>query len=243
LAPLLVALLLAACSVEPPSPEAAAAAPAPARAANGGAPPAVESRDTASLEALATRALLDNRLHSPAGDNAVEASLALRERAQRPNPGIETALLDLSPYVVNGVEQATAEGDLGEAARRLVLLQRIDAEAPVSTAASPAASAMPPATAPTSPATPAATPATRRVVAQSSPRFPEQALRRRLEGRVELALSVAPDGRVTGAEVLSSSDAVFEREAVLAARRWRYAPADAMSEVRASIAFRLPDPA
>jgi len=60
---------------------------------------------------------------------------------------------------------------------------------------------------------------------------------------VKLALSVAPDGRVTGAEVLSSSDAVFEREAVLAARRWRYAPADAMSEVRASIAFRLPDPA
>jgi protein TonB len=100
-----------------------------------------------------------------------------------------------------------------------------------------------PVPAPPAPSAPvAAAPASRALLSRVQPRFPEAALRRRLEGEVEVLLTVAPDGGVEAVEVLRAEPpGVFEREAVLAARRWRYAPAEARSTVRVVLSFRRPD--
>ncbi|WP_397596736.1 TonB family protein [Silanimonas sp.] len=115
-----------------------------------------------------------------------------------------------------------------------------------------AAPANPPATrtavaanpAPTPVAPRPAAPAPRTLVNRMSPRFPEAAVRRRLEGEVEVALRIRADGGVEAVEavevVRADPPGVFDREAVLAVRRWRYAPADAPSEARVVLQFKRP---
>ncbi|WP_051282900.1 energy transducer TonB [Silanimonas lenta] len=320
---LVTALLLSACGGEAPPP-VPAAAPAPPTEAAPAAAPAARQLDTAALKARAAASLAANRLYAPAGDNAVEDYLELRERLGT-EPAVETALVDLAPYVVIGSEQAMAAGAFDEAERLLGLLQRMDAEAPalprlrealaqarseaerlaaeraeaerraaeaaarqprptetVATAPVPAATAPAPAPPPASaparapaaasglpapapaalPATPApgtasreapaspppapapgsAAAAPRALLSRVPPRFPEAAQRRRLEGEVELLLTIAADGSVEGVDVLRAEPpGVFDREAVLAARRWRYAPAEGRSTARVVLTFRRPD--
>jgi len=294
---------LSACGEAPaPASPAPAPAPAPADAVAAAGVPEAARLDTDALRQRAAEALAVNRLFAPAGNNAVEDYLALRERLPE-DLAVATALLDLAPYVVIGAEQAQMAGQFDEAQRLIDLLLRMDAEAPAAprlregllsarqaaeaqiendrlaaeaaasarreaaacavaaraaaaparpieaVAAAPVASpepppvaaplaALPPAPAPIT-ARPA--PAARPLVAQTAPRFPEQALRRRLEGSVQLQLQVAADGTVLIAEVVSSTHAMFEREAVLAARRWRFAPAPATSTERVAVAFRQPE--
>lgn len=317
---LVTALLLSACGGEAPPP-VPAPAPAPPTEAAPAAAPAARQLDTAALKARAAASLAANRLYAPAGDNAVEDYLELRERLGT-EPAVETALVDLAPYVVIGSEQAMAAGAFDEAERLLGLLQRMDAEAPalprlrealaqarseaerlaaeraeaerraaeaaarqaraaetVATAPAPAATAPAPAPAaapPRAPApasvlpapAPAALPAMpvpgtasreapaspppapapgsgaapRALLSRVPPRFPEAAQRRRLEGEVELLLTIAADGSVEGVDVLRAEPpGVFDREAVLAARRWRYAPAEGRSTARVVLTFRRPD--
>ena len=317
---LVTALLLSACGGEAPPP-VPAAAPAPPTEAAPAAAPAARQLDTTALRARAAASLAANRLYAPAGDNAVEDYLELRGRLGT-EPAVETALVDLAPYVVIGSEQAMAAGAFDEAERLLGLLQRMDAEAPalprlrealaqarseaerlaaeraeaerraaeaaarqaraaetVATAPAPAATAPAPAPAaapPRAPApasvlpapAPAALPAMpvpgtasreapaspppapapgsgaapRALLSRVPPRFPEAAQRRRLEGEVELLLTIAADGSVEGVDVLRAEPpGVFDREAVLAARRWRYAPAEGRSTARVVLTFRLPD--
>jgi protein TonB len=100
--PALFALGLAACGSEAPSSPAApapATAPAPVTAA-----PATAPLDTAALRERAAASLAANRLYAPAGDNAVEDYLALRER-QPGEAAVDTALSDLAPYVIIGAEK------------------------------------------------------------------------------------------------------------------------------------------
>ena len=85
--------------------------------------------DESGLRAAASRALAEQRLYAPAGDNAVEHYLALRVLA----PGdrdVETALLELLPYALIGSEQAIARADFVEARRLVALVQRVDAQLP-----------------------------------------------------------------------------------------------------------------
>lgn len=57
------------------------------------------------------------------------------------------------------------------------------------------------------------------------PRYPQRALERGIEGHVRLAFLITPDGRVENIRVLESRPSrVFDREARLAAARWRFAP-------------------
>lgn len=300
-----LALVLGACGEAPAPGGSPAAAPAAADVAV----PVAADLDTEALRQRASAALAANRLFVPAGNNAVEDYLALRDRLPD-DLAVATALLDLAPYVVIGAEQAKAAGQFDEAQRLIDLLLRMDPEAPAAPrlreglaaarqaaeaqieadrlaveaaareAANRAAAARtaPPAAAPAAVATPAVpvvTPAApvvadpaprpavqptvappppppppipspgpraaRPLVAQSAPRFPEQAQRRRLEGSVQLQLQVAADGSVLSAEVISSTHPVFEREAVLAARRWRFAPATSASTERVDVAFRQPE--
>ncbi|GIX37194.1 MAG: hypothetical protein KatS3mg127_0433 [Silanimonas sp.] len=319
---LITALLLSACGGESPPPPPVSAPPPSTEIALAAAP-AARQLDTAALKARAAASLAANRLYAPAGDNAVEDYLELRERLDT-DPAVETALVDLAPYVVIGSEQAMAAGAFDEAERLLGLLQRMDAEAPAlprlrealaqarseaerraaeraeaerraaeaaeaaarqaretetaATAPPPAATvpAPPPAAAPARAAAasapapgPAALPAApapvtasreaparpppaaarssgaaapRALLSRVAPRFPEAAQRRRLEGEVELLLTIAADGSVEGVDVLRADPpGVFDREAVLAARRWRYAPAEGRSTARVVLSFRRPD--
>jgi protein TonB len=93
--PALFALGLAACGGEAPSsPEAPATTPAPVPAA--AEAPAAAPLDTAALRERAAASLAANRLCAPAGDNAAEDYLALRER-QPGDTAVDTALSDLAP--------------------------------------------------------------------------------------------------------------------------------------------------
>ena len=309
---ILLTLLLAACSGDAPAP----AADAPSAASPSAVPPpastALANLDTAALRERASASLAANRLYAPAGDNAVEDYLALRER-QPEDSTVATALVDLAPYVMIGAEQATAAGAFTEATRLIELMARMDPDAPAvprlrealtsaqavaeaqvaaeqaealrldadaerrrAEAASSAIAAAEPAPAPARAAAPppiarplaaqasvpapppaaprsaapsatptagalAPPPTARALVTRVQPRFPEAAARRRLDGEVELAVSIRADGSVEGVDVVRADPpGVFDREAVLAVRRWRYAPAAAPSQARVVLQFKRP---
>lgn len=305
--PALIAVGLVACGEASSTTGSDASAPNVPGTAPAGPPPADARLDTDALRERAAASLAANRLYAPAGDNAVEDYLALRER-QPGDAAVALALADLAPYVIIGAEQATAAEAFPEAARRIALLARMDAEAPAvprlrealaaaqadaearaaaeradaerlaaeaqreaaaratSTASVAPAPTRPPTTAPPPaprPAVPAPTapppvrsapeqaatppparpaaPAPRALVNRVSPRFPDAAVRRRLEGEVEVALRIRADGSVEAVDVVRADPpGVFDREAVLAVRRWRYAPADAPSEARVVLQFKRP---
>jgi protein TonB len=315
-----LSLAIVACSGETPPADSptTAAAPVPASATTDPAPSDLAALDTGSLRQRATDALAANRLYAPAGDNAVEDYLALRERDPA-ETSVTIALADLAPYVIIGAEQATTAEAFPEAERLVELLARMDPEAPAvprlrealaakraaadartaaeQTAAeelaaeaqrqtaetqrrataipasAPAPSAPTPSTPPATVASAAATtpasarptppvaaavradddprplpaaprpsaPAGRTLLNRVSPRFPEAANRRRLEGEVEVAIRIRADGSVEAVDVVRADPpGVFDREAVLAVRRWRYAPAEAASEARVVLQFKRP---
>lgn len=80
------------------------------------------------------------------------------------------------------------------------------------------------------------------------PRYPEQALAERVTGRVELLLTLDPDGYVRRAEVLESTPAgVFDAAAKEAVLDWKFVPAaldgrTTGSQVRVPIDFDLSGP-
>lgn len=116
------ALVLAACSPAAP-PSTPEAVPAAARAA----PRAVA--DEAGLRHAAASALSEQRIYTPAGDNAIEHYLALR-RLRADDTTLPTALLELLPYALIAAEQAVAREDYQEARRLLALIERVDPQAP-----------------------------------------------------------------------------------------------------------------
>lgn len=78
------------------------------------------------------------------------------------------------------------------------------------------------------------------VLSSAQPRYPVRATRRKLEGRVEVAFTVQPDGSVSSVRVLQSEpEGVFDREAVAAMERWRFAPKQTASQGRRVFDFRL----
>jgi protein TonB len=135
---LLLALLLGACSKQeeaapaaatPPvgqpaaAPAAAPAPPAPAVAATVQAMGADQLRDAAS------QALRENRMYAPAGDNAMEYYLALRDKLPD-DAAVSSALTDLMPYTVIAAEQAVVREQFDEASRLAALIEKADKTAP-----------------------------------------------------------------------------------------------------------------
>jgi protein TonB len=112
-------------------PAATTAAPGAASTAPAATAPAAVASD-AELMAKAKAAENEKRLYAPAGDNAIEYYLALRQR--NPNDAIvNNALQDLFPYAMIATEQQLKKGDEPgrvEAARIFALLERVDANAP-----------------------------------------------------------------------------------------------------------------
>ena len=122
---------LAACKKEEAAPAAPTAA-APAAPA-----PTPESVVAASVSALgpdqlrqeASKAYSENRLYAPAGNNAMEFYLALRDK-QPGDAGASSALTDLLPMTVIAAEQAIAREDFGEAKRLVALIAKADPQHP-----------------------------------------------------------------------------------------------------------------
>lgn len=105
-----------------PAPEAAAP-PAPAVAAK------VQGMASDELRDLATRALRENRMYAPAGDNAMEYYLALRDKLPD-DATVASALTDLMPYTVIATEQAVTREQFDEAQRLVALIEKTDPNTP-----------------------------------------------------------------------------------------------------------------
>ncbi len=77
-----------------------------------------------------------------------------------------------------------------------------------------------------------------RPISMPQPRYPPAALRARQSGQVQVEFTVAADGSVSSARVVSAEpDRVFDREAVAAVRRWRFQPVGSPVTTRRTIAF------
>ena len=125
---------LLACGKEPPAPaggpggEGAAPAPssqAPAQAVSS----KVAGMGADALRAAANKALAEQRLYAPAGDNAMEYYVALRDKAPT-EAAVSSALTDLMPYTLIATEQSIAREDFAEAQRLYALMQKADPQAP-----------------------------------------------------------------------------------------------------------------
>lgn len=124
---LALSLALAGCTGQaPPASQSAPAATAPSRAL----PEQPAGVSAVELRKRAQRALRDQRIYAPAGDNAIELYVALRGGSTTPDPDAQGALMELQPYAVIGAEQALARGDLLEAERLRQLVAATDPVAP-----------------------------------------------------------------------------------------------------------------
>jgi len=126
IAGLALGVALGGCGSEAPH---SAVSPAPVADAALELPAPLDELDIEGLRARATQALREQRIHTPAGDSAVDYYLALRDK----EPGqidVIGALDELQPYVVIAGEQALLDDDLAESHRLLDLLARMDPQAP-----------------------------------------------------------------------------------------------------------------
>jgi protein TonB len=129
---LLASFALASCGGgEEPAPAATTPAPAAGPAAAGAAPaattpapaPQVAKLPVPELLKRATAAVGEDRLVSPAADNAIEYYLAVIE--EEPNNVQATqALVDLFPLAASIAERSIAQRDVPEAERIVALLER-----------------------------------------------------------------------------------------------------------------------
>jgi len=304
----LLVLALAGCdgARAPAGQEAMAAAEAPLPE------PVLEKMEAQPLRARAEAALREQRLHTPAGDNAVEYYLALREREREPDAGVAAALAELQPYVLIATEQALGQQQLDEARRLIGLLARMDVHAPalprlreslrvaqeradrdegarsvdatraatpvpapVSATPAPSAavaSTVPPSAPLPAPAAPvAATPAPApepvapknppqdaappavaarvepapiampRLLRDAAPRYPLAARNRRIEGRVQVAFTIQPDGSVSDVRSVSAQpEGLFEQAALAAAARWQFEATPRRVSGMRTVTFSLP---
>lgn len=130
-APMILLVALSACSGKDDTAPAAPAAPATPTAAP--AAPAVsakvQSLGTEELRELASKALRENRMYAPAGDNAIEYYLALRDKTPD-DASVKSALTDLLPYTLIAAEQNLGREDFAETQRLVALIEKVDPAAP-----------------------------------------------------------------------------------------------------------------
>jgi protein TonB len=81
------------------------------------------------LREAASKAYSENRLYAPAGDNAVEYYLALRDKSPA-DAAVASALTDLLPMTVIAIEQSVNRDDFSEAKRLSALLEKADGQHP-----------------------------------------------------------------------------------------------------------------
>lgn len=127
---LALVLGMTACKKDESATPAAGSAPATATAAPAQAvSSAVAAMGADQLRGAASKALSEQRLYAPAGNNAMEYYLALRDKSAN-DPSVASALTDLQPYATIATEQAIARKDFTEADRLYALLEKADSAAP-----------------------------------------------------------------------------------------------------------------
>ncbi len=104
------------------------------QAATAAPPPAAVSAQVAAMGAeqlreAASAALREQRLYAPAGNNAMEYYLALRDKSPN-DPAVSSALTDLMPYTLIATEQSINRDDFAEAQRLYALMEKTDPKAP-----------------------------------------------------------------------------------------------------------------
>ena len=127
-----VACALGACKKEPVAADVAVAAPtqqAPAPTPESVVSASVHAMSAEQLRSEASKAYDENRLYAPAGNNAMEYYLALRDKAPA-DAGASSALTDLMPMTVIATEQGIAREDFDEAKRLSALIEKADAKHP-----------------------------------------------------------------------------------------------------------------
>ena len=71
--------------------------------------------------------------------------------------------------------------------------------------------------------------------------MPREAMRQGISGRVVALMTISANGTVTDVKILSSTNRMFEREAVRALMQWRYAPEPTGFYNQVEIDFNLKD--
>ncbi len=134
-AALAAALVLAitACGGDKAEPDVAAT-PAATGTVTPQAPGQVVSAQVAAmsvdqLRTAARAAQAEQRMYAPAGNNAMEYYLALRDK-QPNDAAVASALTDLMPYALIATEQSIGRDDFPEAQRLYALMEKTDKAAP-----------------------------------------------------------------------------------------------------------------
>jgi protein TonB len=126
-----VACALGACKKDEAAADAgpAAAQQAPAPTPESVVSATVTAMNPDQLRTEASKAYGENRLYAPAGNNAMEYYLALRDK-QPADAGASSALTDLLPMTVIATEQGIAREDFADAKRLAALIEKADAQHP-----------------------------------------------------------------------------------------------------------------
>ena len=124
---------LAACKKDNTAEQAGPAAAQQAAQAAAPPPEAVSAQVAAmgadQLREAAGAALREQRLYAPAGNNAMEYYLALRDKSPN-DPAVASALTDLMPYTLIATEQSINRDDFTEAQRLYALMEKTNPQAP-----------------------------------------------------------------------------------------------------------------
>ncbi len=126
-----MACALGACKKDEAAAEAGApvAQQAPAPTPESVVSATVTAMGADQLRSEAAKAYGENRLYAPAGNNAMEFYLALRDK-QPADASASSALTDLLPMTVIATEQGIAREDYAEAKRLAALIEKADAQHP-----------------------------------------------------------------------------------------------------------------
>nr|WP_295376678.1 energy transducer TonB [Pseudoxanthomonas sp.] len=190
--------------------------------------PRLKQSIAAAQEAVAQRAQDTEAKTKAAEENRLKEQQRLAQQAEQQRATEAAAAQQL----VQQQEAARQEAERQAAARR---------EAEQREAAARAAAAQAPSTPASAPASTAATPAASnqlRPISTPAPRYPPEALRAGTAGEVLVEFTVGTDGSVTSARVVRATPArVFDREAVNAAKRWKFQPVSEPVTTRRTIGF------
>ncbi len=201
----------------------AAAAAGAAGARRPAATPAAPNTD--ALVAEVRQRIGEGKLIDPAGASARDSLQQLI--AQTPNrPEVEELSRALSTRLLNSSKQAMAAKAYDRSAQLLAGAREVGArynEAAIVQAEADLAAARDQTAQQNNVVSAAALERTRTV----NPVYPEAARKRGVEGWVEMAFTVTPEGRVEDVEVRNSSPAeIFDDAATRAIRQWRFKPVE-----------------
>ena len=170
----------------------------------------------------ARQRLTEGKLIDPAGASAKDAILALRDAAPT-RPEVEELSRNLSNRLINSSKAAASQKAYDRASQLLTASREVGAkynEAAIAQAERDLAAAREATSQQT-----IVSAATLTRIKTVNPVYPEAARKRGVEGWVELAFTVQPNGSVDDVEVRNASPAeIFDEAAVRAIRQWRFEP-------------------